>query len=261
MPLCPECGEEVSARDSHCMDCGTDLLAARDKDRAAIREQSMAMRGGAGESAAPAGAAAGRIIAGESSTETRIRAFDKQEAERLAEERKSSWVIAVFALLVGAAFLAIGLLRTKAGGGFGEIAQVFKPAPLRELGLGMFMDATVVGVMALGTGLASLLIGIGQTRLAMATSRAINDVRSGVKPEIVQVSTFTRIGLVILAVFAPPLGLIVGVLFLFGRNPDLKGLGGQLAMISVGVMLLLGGNMLLKLAENMKPAPAAKPSG
>ena len=41
---------------------GEDLLAARDKERATLREQAVAMRGGSGQSAAPAGAAAAAVF-------------------------------------------------------------------------------------------------------------------------------------------------------------------------------------------------------
>lgn len=254
MPLCPQCGSEVAKTDTHCMDCGVDLVAAREKERQALREMSQAARMGSGPTVA-VGAAAGTVAPGErSSDETRIRAFDKQEAQRLVEERKTSWVIASVCLVAGLVALAIGFGQVKAFGGFGNVGTVLTPASLRELGFGMYGNQGVLAVVVLGIGLAALLVGVGQARLAMATTRAINDVKNNVKPEIVHVSTFTIIGLFALALFCPPLGLVVGAIFFFGRNPDMKGIGGAMCMVSLGVAVLLGISELAKVAANMKGA-------
>lgn len=260
MPLCPQCGSEVAKTDTHCMDCGVDLVAAREKEREALREMSQAARMGSGPTVAT-GAAAGTVAPGErSSDETRIRAFDKQEAQRLVEERKTSWVTAGICLVVGLVTLAVGFSRVKAFGGFGNVMTELSPASLRDLGFGMYGNQGVLAVLLLGIGLAGLLVGVGQARLAMATTRAINDVKGNIKPEIVHVSTFTIIGLFALALFCPPLGLVVGALFFFGRNPDMKGIGGAMCSISLGIAVLLGLNELWKLAANMKAA-APKAAG
>jgi hypothetical protein len=252
MPLCPKCGSEVSKTDTHCMDCGADLMEAREKERQALREMSQAARMGSGPTVA-AGASAGTVAPGErTSDETRIRAFDKQEAERLVEERKTSWVTAGICLVVGLVAVAVGFSRVKAFGGWGNVGDELSLASLRELGFGMYANGGVLAVMLLGLGLSGLLIGIGQARLAMATSRAIKDVQSSVKPEIVHVSTLTIIGLFGLALFCPPLGLVAGLLFLFGRNPDMKGIGQIMVYISIVLPAALGINELAKLAANMK---------
>jgi hypothetical protein len=252
MPLCPKCASEVSKTDTHCMDCGTDLMAAREKERQSLREMSQAARMGSGPTVAT-GAAAGTAAPGErSSDETRIRAFDKQEAARLAEERKTSWVTAGICLVLGLVLLGVGFSRVKTCGGFGAVGSELTLSNLRELGFGMYANAGVLAVLLLGMGLASVLVGVGQARLAMATTRAMNDVRSNVKPEIVHVSTLTILGLFALAVFCPPLGRVVGAIFFFGRNPDMKGVGGTMAMISLGIAAALGINELAKVAANMK---------
>jgi len=261
MPLCPKCGAEVAATDANCMDCGEDLLAAKEKERALLRSQSVAARTGtAGGSAVgpPKNpAAAGVAGVGErSSDETRLRAFDKQEAKRLEQERTTAWVTAGLALLIGIAFAIVGLLRIKAGGGFGDIMPALKPQALRE---GALFSPVVIGLMAAGTGLSGLLVGIGQIRLAVTASRAITDVKLNRKPAIAQVSTFTRLGLFLLCVFFPPLGFIIGLVMLFGRNPDLKGLGSSMTFISLSIMVLLGVNQLWKVFENMKSAKVPAP--
>ncbi len=258
MPLCPECGHEVTATDTHCMGCGADLIAAKERARRTLREQSHAARtgGGSGATRPPANpAAAGTVGVGEkSSDETRLRQFDKQEAGRLAQERTTAWVTAAIALVAGAFLLVIGLGRIKLGGGFGEILPAFKPATLRH----DLFAPIVVGTAILGMGVSGLLAGIGQIRLAMAAGRAIEDVKNRRKPEIAQVSTFTLLGLFLLCIFCPPLGLVIGLLMRFGRNPDLRSLGGNMVTTSVVIIALVGLNTLWQVFENMKPAPAPK---
>lgn len=258
MPLCPQCGEDVAKTDTHCMDCGADLIAHKQKDRRTLREQSLSARSGTTKTPPKGGAAAGRAVAGETAEKTRIRAFDRQDAQRLAQERVTAWITATVSLVIGIALSIIGFGRVKAGGGFEEVFPALKPTSLREVGLGMFTDPTILGVALLGLGLAGLLIGVGQASFAMAGSRAIRDVKNKIKPEIARVSTMTLVGLFMVSIFCPPLGLIIGLIFFFGRNPDLKAPGGNMAMLSVAVMALLGLNMLGKLAASMKAAASAK---
>ena len=259
MPLCPKCSSEVAASDTHCMDCGENLVQAREKERSVLREMSQAARTGGGAPVGPANAAAaGALAVGEkSSEETRIRAFDRQEAERLAEERKTSWVTSGLSFVLALVLVGIGLNRFKEGGGFGSALDGFKPAALRD---GSIADAAVIGSLLLGTGLCALMVAIGQARLARATNRAITQVKLNIKPDIVRVSAFTVIGLFASCIFCPPVGLIIGLLFRFGRNPDLTGLGANMVLVSIGIMVLFGGNMLWKLAENFQATQAKPPA-
>ena len=257
MPLCPKCGSEVAARDTHCMDCGEDLLAAKERERQVLRETSLAARTGGGGPSAAIGASAGKAMVGEKSEETRLRAFDQQEAERLAAERVTAWATGGIALVAAAALVSVGLNRMRSGGGFGELTATFSLGSLRELGFGVFGNATFLGAMLLGLGIAALLVCIGQVRMALATGRAIGQVRSNIKPEIVHVSTFTIAGLVVLAVFCPPVGLIIGAVMWLGRNPDLKGVGQQMFTISLVIMAAFGANMLAKVAEGLKHSTGA----
>lgn len=254
MPLCPKCGHEVAKTDTHCMDCGADLIAEREKERQVLREMSMAARVGSGQTVV-AGAAAGMMAVGEKSAEeTRIRAFDRHEAERMAQERTTAWVTAGIAFVLGITLAAIGYARLKSGGGFGEIPGLLKPAALRDLGI--FATAIMQGFLLLGMGLSGILIGFGQVRLATATTRAIRQVEQNVRPDIVQVSRATQIGFLVLCVFCPPLGLIVGLVMRFGRNPDLRGLGGTMVWLSIAVLVILGGNLLMGFASHFKPTKA-----
>jgi hypothetical protein len=236
------------------MDCGADLIAEREKERQVLREMSMAARVGSGQTVVT-GAAAGVMAVGEKSAEeTRIRAFDRHEAERMAQERTTAWVTAAIAFVLGLALVATGYARLRSGGGFGEIPELLKPAALRDLGI--FATAAMQGFLLLGMGLSGILIGFGQVRLAMATTRAIRQVEQNVRPDIVQVSRATQLGLLGLCLFCPPLGLIAGLFVRFGRNPDLRGLGATMIWLSVAVLILLGGNLLMGLASHFTPAKA-----
>lgn len=260
MPLCPQCGEEVAVTDTHCMDCGADLLAAKEKMRQQLREQSLASRAGSGATSVPANAAAAGVVSAgdKSSDETRIRVFDRHAAELLAEERKTYWVIGIAALVAGIALLIVGLTRVKAGGGFGEVVPTLKPGELRSMGFGALANATVLGVMFLGSGLGALLVGAGQVRMALAAGRAIADVKRNQKPEIVTISNLVYLGLYLIAVFLSPVGLIVGIVMFLRGDPDAKSLGSTVFIISVAVMAVFGLNMLWSVFDNMRPAAGAK---
>ena len=254
MPLCPKCSSEVAKTDTHCMDCGANLVEEREKEREVLREMSQAARMGGGPVVA-AGASAGTVAAGEkSSDETRIRAFDKQEAERLTAERTTAWVTSGLTLIPG-----IGFIKINANDGFPAVLSVLMPAALRD-NIALLFSAPAIGLMMLGLGIAGLLVGIGQTRLAVSATRAINQVRNNYKPDIVQVSAFTIAGLYVVALFCPPLGILIGLLFFFGRNPDLKHIGSTMMIISAALVVLLGANMLWKLAENLKSTALAPKS-
>ncbi|NSW58020.1 MAG: hypothetical protein HPY44_18605 [Armatimonadetes bacterium] len=259
MPLCPECGEEVAKTDTHCMKCGVDLLAAKEKERMIMREQSIAARMGTGPTSVPANAAAAGVVGvGEkSSDETRIRVFDKQEAERLQQERLTAWVTSGMALVIGLVLVLLALNRIKAGGGFGAVWPALNPQALRNGGM---FAVPVMDTMMLGMGICAILVAIGQWRLSVSATRAIRDVKNNAKPEIARVSSFTLAGLFLLCLFCPPLGLIIGLVMKFGRNPDLRGLGGTMALVAIGIMVLMGLNLLWKVAENMKPATSPRPT-
>lgn len=250
MPLCPKCGHEVAKTDTHCMDCGTDLLAEREKERDVLRQMSMAARIGSGQHTV-AGASSGTMAVGEKSAEeTRIRAFDAQEAERMVQERTTSWVSAGIALVFGVALVLVALSRIKAGGGFDDLTDILKPKAFRNLSnLG---SPLMLGFLLLGLGVSGLLIAFGQIRLAMSTTRAIAQVRENLRPDIVQVSRATILGLFVLCIFCPPIGILIGLLMRFGRNPDLRPLGSRMVQIAVGIMVLFAGNMLFKLGDGLK---------
>ncbi len=250
---CPECLEPVQPTDTQCMACGADLLVARDQQRQQLQQQSVAARTGPIADAA-AGAAAGRATPGETSEETRLRIFDQQEAKRLAAERVSVWVTGVLVGIPGIAALVFGLVSLHRVG-LSEVGTLGF-ADLRHLSI--LTDARFVAVILTGLGIAATMCAAGMARRGFLASRAIAEVKRGEKPTIVSLCWLTYYGLLLVAIFCPPLGLIVGILLKFSSDEDIKGVGGTMIILSLIVMAVWVANALLSLAEGFKSAQKAE---
>ncbi len=254
---CPECGAPVQPTDTHCMECGADLLTARDQQRQQLQQQSVAARTGPTGGAwtvGLAGATAGRAKPGETSEETRLRIFDQQEAKRLAAERVSVWITGVLVGIPGIAALVFGLVSLHQVG-LSEVGTLGF-ADLRHLGI--VTDARFVAVILTGLGIAGTMCAAGLARRGFLASRAIAEVKRGEKPTIVSLCWLTYYGLLLVAIFCPPLGLIVGILLKFSSDEDIKGVGGTMIILSLIVMAVLVANALLSLAEGFKSAQEAE---
>lgn len=257
---CPKCGARVSPTDVQCLDCGADLAEARRRLREELQEQSVAARTGSAqepEMAVRVAAAAGRAVAGETSKETRLRIFDQQEAEVLRAEAAAALVLAIIALLAGAALLGLGLLRMKTMG----FATVFglRPADLRSFG--GLIDPRLIAIVLAGTGLGGLLTGIGLLVRRAQAATAVANVEAGEKPEIVGLNAALEIGLLLLVVFCPVGGLVLGIILRLSKDTDIAGFGGLMIWISLAVIVLALGNILygylVEVASRAKPAPKA----
>jgi hypothetical protein len=247
---CPKCGAPVSPTDVQCLDCGADLAEAKRKAREELQEQSVSGRTGSTSDepkvAIRSAASAGRALPGESSKETRLRVFDKQAAEVLKAEASAALVLALLAALAGLALLGMGLSRLSAQG----LGTVFglRPGDLQDFsGL---VDTRLVTIVLVGGGLAAVLVGVGMFLRRAQAIQAVRDVEAGEKPEIVGLNAALEIGLLALAVFCPWAGIIIGIIMKLSKDTDVAGFGGTLIWISLGVVVLLGGNMLYgKLAD------------
>ena len=241
---CPQCGARVAPTDTQCLDCGADLLATRRKLREELQEQSLAGRTGAADGprvAVGSLAGAGRALPGESSKETRLRTFDRHSAEMLRREAQASLVLALPALAVGLGLLVFGLLKMK-GLGFGEVFSL-RPAVLRTFaGLG---DPRLVALLLATFGLGAVLVGAGLLVRVFAARQAIRDVAAGEKPALVGFNVPMQIGLLLLAVSCPPLGLLLGILLRFSSDSDIAGCASLMIWISSAVILLIAANMLI----------------
>jgi len=252
--ICPSCGTIVQETDSHCMDCGADLAEARRK----VREKSLVERGGivvASQPQAVQGAAAGMAEAGETSEKVRLKGFDKQLAEKLARERAAVLLTAFIALVIGAVVLLAGLGMLRSAGGL-EALRALDFNDLRAKGFGMYGDEAFISILVLLTGLAGLLCAVGQVRRFTLAGRAIAQVKDGKRPDVVKISSWTWVGMVLASVSVPPLGLILGIIFKLGEDEDTNALGGLMIKVSLVVIGLAVLNVVWNAVANFSSSQA-----
>jgi hypothetical protein len=243
-----------------CLDCGADLVEARRKEREQLQEQSVAGRTGSSEEtkvAIRSAAAAGRALPGESSKETRLKIFDKQEAEARKQEVGAALVLAVIALGAGLALLGVGLSRMSSIG-WGEVFSLRLP-DLRSLG--GLVDSRLVAIVLVGLGLGGVLVGVGMLIRRGLALAAVRSVEAGEKPEIVGLNAPLQIGLLLVAVFCPVAGLVLGIILRLSKDSDVAGFGGMMIWISLGVIALLAINMLYGLLAEVATRRAPNPGG
>jgi hypothetical protein len=259
MTTCPNCRAKVSQTDTHCMDCGVDLVAARnDIVKQAARNAPTVAKPASGAAALGNPAAAGIVAPGESAEEKRLRVFDQQQATELRKQRPA---IAVTALLSLAA--AVGLAATTKGyllkaGGFAGL-KTLTYGQFKALGFGVVGEPRVTAIICAGLALAAFLCFIGEALRLLAVSSAIAAVSRNEIPNVVGIAGSTMVGLVIAAFFCPPLGIIVGVLLKLSKDPDTSSLGTTMiyaGLLSAGVVVV---NTIWNLAgANLKTATPAK---
>ncbi len=255
---CPKCGAKVAPTDTVCMDCGQDLIAAReDIVQQAMKEARNGPAGPASPAAAVANpAAAGIVLPGENADEKRLRVFDKQEADLLRKQRPAMIVIVVFAAIGMFAMLAAASSYLKQGGGWENVKEL-DVAAFKAVGLNPFEDPRIVFVMLAGVALACLLCVIGETRRLWGMCVAIAAVNRGETPNVVHISVFTQIGLIIGSFFAPPAGLILGVMFKLSKDEDTRAIGSLMiyAALLSGAILVV--NAIWSAAATHMPTKAA----
>ncbi len=254
---CPECGAAVQSTDTQCMQCGVNLVEARRRQRRKVQQQSLSARTVA--SAQPTGGDAATspyTTDGETSEETRLRIFDQQEAQRLAAERVAALVTAAIVGIPGFILLALGLRYGWAVGliGVGSLT----PADLRSGAI--LTDHRLLAIILIGLGLAGIMSTAGLVHRAMTAGRAVQEVKRGEKPTIVSLNWLTYYGLLLVAIFCPPLGVILGILLKFSSDQDIKNTAGTMIIISLVVMAILVVNALLGLAEGLKSAQPPQPA-
>ncbi len=210
---------------------------------------------------AAAAAARGRAFGVERSEETRLRTFDKHEAEVVQSDVVTSWVTAAIALAVGLGALAMASGQLNAAGGAAGL-KVLSMGQLREWGLGMTIQPPVLAIVGTGLAIGGLLCAFGQVWRAILGARSVAAVARGEKPLVIDTHPATRAGLVIGALVCPPLGVVLGLIMrMGGKNEDTKAIGSQMFLVGLAVLVILGLNMLWGLAAGLKPAtqpPGAK---
>lgn len=259
LSMCPKCHSKVAPTDTTCMDCGNDLLAAKvDIVEQAKREARGGPAGPASGAAAVANpAAAGMVLPGENADDKRLRSFDRQEADKLRKQRPAQIVLigiaAVAAIAVGALIPSL-LKKATAAGGLGSLSV----AEFKQMGANVTSDPRVMAICAIGIALAGLLCIVGEIRRLMATNDAIMLVDAGETPNIVHLSIYTQIGLLIAAFFLPPFGLLCGIMFKFSKDSDTRSIGSLMIYASLLAIAIILMNWIWELSSRFKTAQPAK---
>ncbi len=258
---CPKCGAKVAQTDTVCLDCGADLVAAReDIVERAKREARTSAQPKSPAAAVANPAAAGIAVPGETAEEKRLRIFDQQQADVLRKQRPAMIVILLLAIIgaVGMWLLASNYL--KQAGGWAEIKKL-NFAAFKAAGLNVFSDPRIMFVIFAGLALACLLGVLGEILRLWSISAAIAAVKRGEIPNVVQLSAFTEIGLVLGAFLAPPAGLILGLIFKFSKDEDTRAIGSVMIYAALLCAAFLIFNLLWNLAAAHMPAPKAPAPG
>jgi hypothetical protein len=260
---CPKCNARVAPTDDVCLDCGMDLKAHLEELRKAATTKRQLTPEEIRERAQKAAAAAarGRAFGVDRSEETRLRTFDKHEAEVVKSDVLTSWITAGIALVVGLGALVMASSQLSAAGGAGALKEL-SMGQLREWGFGMTIQPPVLAVVGTGLAIGGLLCAVGQAWRAALGQRSVAAVARGEKPLVIDTHPATRAGLILAAIACPPFGVIVGAIMkMGGKNEDTKAMGGQILLVGLAVLIIFGLNMLWGLAAGLKPVdqpPGAK---
>lgn len=262
LSICPKCHSKVAATDTVCMDCGADLLEAKHD---IVEQAKREARGGPAAPASPAAAvanpaAAGIMLPGENADEKRLRVFDKQEADKLRKQRPAQVVLVIIAAIAGVVFAAASSGFLKKAADLGGIKSL-SVAAFKKLGADVGSDPRILAVCCLCLALAGLLCLIGEIRRLLATNEAIRYVEAGETPNLVHLSVFTQIGLLLAAFFLPPFGLICGIMFKFSHDSDTKNMGSLMIYASLLAIAIVLMNWIWAASSAMKSNMAPKEKG
>lgn len=247
--ICPKCHSKVAPSDTICMDCGADLIAAQNDVIEQAKKEARGMTAPASPAAAVANpAAAGLVLPGENAEEKRLRVFDKQEAENLRKQRPAEIMLTSIALVGSCICFAVASSILKKAGGLPGI-KTLNAAEFKKLGLDVVSDPRIMFIAAACLTLAGVLCLIGEMRRLMATNSAIRAVAAGETPNVVRLSVFTQIGLLVAAFFLPPAGLVLGILFKFSKDSETRNIGSLMIWASLLCIAIVLFNWIWSIAS------------
>ncbi|MFW6156688.1 MAG: hypothetical protein ACOC7J_05165 [Armatimonadota bacterium] len=245
------------------MECGCDIAEAERK----IARRAKQERGGGpivGEQRTVQGAAAGMAESGETSEKVRLKAFDRQLAERLESERAAVVVTAIIALVFGAAILLLGLKSLQSAGGL-EAVKALEYADLRQRGLGAFAVPGFYSSLTILLGLSGLLCAAGQIQRFILGQRAIAAVGRGERPDVVGISQLTWVGLLIASFIFPLLGIVLGIIFVLSEDESTRHLGSQMIKSAIAAIVVVVAhliwNAIAEFASRQAPPAGAEAAG
>ena len=255
---CPKCGAAMQPTDLNCMECGADILEERRKIEEEARRSAPASFGRKPGSM-EALKAQGLVVAGETSDLTRMRGFDRQAADKMRKEVPTVWATAAIA-----GFLFIGLLALASSAlkqaGLEGVKQL-SPAYVRGLGWSLFSDPGTTGVWFFGMSLGGFLCLVGQCIRGYRVGVAIKQVAANETPDIVGISAATKFGILVLALFCPIIGLILGIALQMSADLETKHLGMTALKVAVVAAVVIIGNVIWAAASKLKPASEPKAPG
>ena len=130
-------------------------------------------------------------------------------------------------------------------------------------GLGAFADQAFVGLLLVLLGLAGLLCAVGQIRRFVQGQAAIAAVKRGERPDVIGISQLTWIGLLIASFVFPPLGIVLGIIFVLSKDESTRHLGRQMiksAILAILVVIAhLAWNAITDFLAREPAAPNAGP--
>jgi hypothetical protein len=256
--ICPECGAVIQATDTHCMECGTDVVKARRE----LAEKEKRERGAPAidpnKAAVVQGARGGMAAPGESVEKVRLKTFDKQLADKLTKERVAVILTAAMALAIGLVILFVGLKTLMGAGGLAAVRDL-SYVGLREQGFGAFANMSFTGSAVTLLGIAGLLCAVGQSIRVVTATQAIAAVRRSERPDVVCISLWTKGGLLLASLLVAPFGIVLGIIFKMGEDEETQWLGGT--MIKAGILSLafIGVNLIWNLLADVASRPAPPP--
>jgi hypothetical protein len=240
------------------MDCGADMIAERRRIEEEARLTAPASFGrqpGSRE----AMLAQGLIVAGETSDATRLRGFDRQEAEKMKKEVPTVWATVAIAgfLFIGLLVLAISGLKQAGMEGLRGLS----PRHVRELGWSVFTDPGTTGIWFLGMALGAGLCLVGQAIRGYRLGVSIRKVAAKQKPDIVGISAATKFGVLVLAICCPIIGVILGLALQISEDPETKHLGMAAIKAAIIAAVVIIANVIWAAASKIKPAPQKEAPG